>query len=619
VKTIAENLYAGGKKRRLITRVRIPSDLRAAYPGRLHVQKALGTSDIVEGKGLHHVQMAAIYSDFEVKRAKLRLDKAERLARASSRLTALSADQVGSLAQHFVHQSLLTDDHIRSQGLDDDDFESLGEGLLAQRAALGSLLARGRVECIVPALRSFMHLMGTEAELAPEDERRVGLSFLQSVVQSLDLRIARHNGNSVASSSCAPAHTIEAVQEGFRAAANVGAKTNANPAVEQTPNVVSWDSLFEKWRQFVKDRPSATTIAMKTAWRDLQRVAADHGVLSPRGVTPHTMKAFVDAMRARELKAETLNDRLGKVKHVFSLAVGYLDLPSNPAADTIGQGQSSLEKRQKPQRSFLAEQLQAVFTSGIFDGRHLRSAGKSGEAAYWIPLIMCHSGLRPEEVGGLATDDIVADGRGGYYFDVADRPDGDDAELFEGIKDDIDDGAAESAPLLVGGLPSRTLKNGASVRRVPVAQALIDIGLFRYRDWLMAQGHRALFPKLKKDCHGKLTGAFGKFFGRYKREIGIEDARKTLYSFRHCMKNFLEQARVPTKYLKRTLGHTSGDGAVTDGYGDDMPFEVLAEHFSRVRFPTLPVMPWAPGKGFLSFPNLASKRPKREPREPRLK
>ena len=38
-----------------------------------------------------------------------------------------------------------------------------------------------------------------------------------------------------------------------------------------------------------------------------------------------------------------------------------------------------------------------------------------------------------------------------------------------------------------------------------------------------------LFPTLEKDWHGKLSGAFSKFFGRYKRVVGIHDDRKVMY------------------------------------------------------------------------------------------
>jgi hypothetical protein len=110
---------------------------------------------------------------------------------------------------------------------------------------------------------------------------------------------------------------------------------------------------------------------------------------------------------------------------------------------------------------------------------------------------------------------------------------------------------------------------------------------------LKSRGEQRLFPTLIADSHGKLSGAFGKWFGRYKRGLGIESERKVAYSLRHGFKSYLDQALVPSKVLRRLMGHTLGDGAVTDGYGDeDLPFEILRQYFDTVSFPAIPALPW---------------------------
>ena len=137
--------------------------------------------------------------------------------------------------------------------------------------------------------------------------------------------------------------------------------------------------------------------------------------------------------------------------------------------------------------------------------------------------------------------------------------------------------------------PVRTLKNGESTRKVPMDAQLIDSGFLRYVEWGKAQGKQALFPTLKSDWHGKSSGVYSKFFGRYKREVlGIESSKKVLYSFRHNMKDFMTRARIPSKYLQRILGHASEDGEITDGYGEeDLPLDGLVEESSiSSNFPT---------------------------------
>jgi len=85
------------------------------------------------------------------------------------------------------------------------------------------------------------------------------------------------------------------------------------------------------------------------------------------------------------------------------------------------------------------------------------------------------------------------------------------------------------------------------------------------------------------------------------------DQRKVLYSFRHTMKDLLETAKVPFKYLQRVLGHTTGDGAMTDGYGSDLPFEVTVEYFAKIKFPSIPARCWEPGKSKVSLTKKAPK------------
>jgi hypothetical protein len=110
-----------------------------------------------------------------------------------------------------------------------------------------------------------------------------------------------------------------------------------------------------------------------------------------------------------------------------------------------------------------------------------------------------------------------------------------------------------------------------------------------------AEGHKRLFPSLKPSCKGKVSDALLKMLGRCLRDVGITESRKTMYSFRHTMKMLLEEARVEPKLLKRILGHASGDGSITDGYGVELPLGVVAEAFSKVKFPAIPAAYWRPG------------------------
>ena len=87
---------------------------------------------------------------------------------------------------------------------------------------------------------------------------------------------------------------------------------------------------------------------------------------------------------------------------------------------------------------------------------------------------------------------MVQDPTLGWYFNIIDRPSPDD-DLFD------DDGNDEIEPVFQTDEQWRTLKNATSIRKVPVADQLIELGLFRYMDWLREHGHQSLFPTLEHD------------------------------------------------------------------------------------------------------------------------
>lgn len=570
MKAVSDGLYRRGKHGNMYVRRRIPAAIRAAYPQhQTHVIRSLGTADYQAAKPLAHAELAKIAAEFELKRQQIDLSRA---SRAVKRIRKLSDRQLRDFAQFWMHQVLLTDEQTRQRGLDDDEFEELGERLTAQRAELGRMLAQGKSAGIFPALHGFLYLCGLDFDPEQDEARRASHIFLSTVVETLDHQLARQRGDLVDTAAVAPEsrHPLYAVAP-ERAPADPGAPT--------------WDKFFETWRDFVKQRPKSTIAAYRTPWNALRRFAEAKGVALPKDVTPMLMTEFSQSMGAKGLAVGTINERLTKLRSIFKIALGRHLISANPAADTLGFGEASAEKRRKRRLPFDSKDLAKLFGSEVYL-EHKRSRGQSGEATYWIPLLMFYTGARPEELAGLALNDLRQDPELGWYLNLIDRQSDDDCDLF-------DDEVPNSH--------RRTLKNAPSTRQIPVARQLIDLGLLRYVEWLREQGAKVFFPTLKKDTQDKLSGAFSKFFGRYKRAVGINDERKVLYSFRHTMKDMLEAAECPSKYLKRVLGHTTGDGTVTDGYGSDLPFSVIAEHFARIKFQLIPALPWQPGTGFIVF------------------
>ncbi|MGE0098493.1 MAG: DUF6538 domain-containing protein [Hydrogenophaga sp.] len=554
MKSITESIYERGKHGTKYLRVRIPKSVRPAYPTHCtHVTLSLGTTDLKAAKILARSHRAKLDTEFERVRQQIADRQADLYARQLG-ASEVSNERAGGDAVAVFHAIANQAPTGGASTLGGDRGSWSGEFL----SRLDEHIKRLGVDQVLSCLEAY-------SALRPTSE--LGNQMVPSVVPSVVI-------------GQLPGAQLKA--QGPAEARN-GPQEPRKPAGEGKA-LPGWDEVFAAWRDFVPDRPRSTAIASQTPWRDLQRFkgqrVACQECKSPAEVTAEDMTAFAQDMRGRGLAVDTINERLSKIKAIYKIAVGRHMLAENPAQDTLGFKESSVQKRKKRRLPFDQDDLRTIFGSEVFTD-HRRSSGQSGEASYWIPILMFYTGARPEEVAGLSIQDIKQDPEHGWYLDLIDRPSGEDLDLFEEVPKGH----------------RRTLKNGHSIRRVPVAQQLIDLGLLRYVDWLRGQGHTVLFPTLQKDWHGKLSGAFSKFFGRYLRALGVKDERKVMYSFRHTMKDLLEQARMPTKYLQRFLGHTSGDGTVTDGYGSDVPFEILVDYFMGVRFPQVPAKPWQQGRG----------------------
>ncbi|MEZ5637037.1 MAG: tyrosine-type recombinase/integrase [Burkholderiaceae bacterium] len=586
MKSIGKKIYSRGKSGKKYCRLRIPTALREAYPpNKTHICRSLGTADLALAEKRLHLELAHIDAEFEQKAAEI---KSLREQRSLMRLKKLSESQLKNLADYWVRQTLLYDELRRDRGLDDDEFDEMGEQLMQQRAELGRMLATGRPDKILPAMHSFIRLCGLDVDMSPDESRGAGKVFLAAVVTALDSQLQRHGG--------APLKTDAVV-----ASVATPKEVAQSPLVEKEG--ADWEAAFGVWRDYVPGRPKSTTIATQTPWRELQRCAAQAGIKSPQAVTPELMREFVNSMSERGLTVVTINERLAKIKALFKVIKGKGAISVNPAVDTIGLKENSYAKRVKRRLPFDADDVQTIFSSAVFNEAQLRSQGQAGEATYWIPVLMYYTGARTEEIAGLALDDIKQDSKGRRYFNLIDRPSPEDEGLFDDGETSSVSDAQQARSSSTAKSHARILKNAKSIRKVPVAKELIELGLLRYIDHVREQGHSSLFPALKPDWHGKLSGAFSKFFGRYKKQIlGMNTSKKVLYSFRHSMKDAMTRARIPKRELQRILGHASGDGQVTDGYGtQDVSLDVLFEEFQKIEFFRIPAHPWEPGKGFVTF------------------
>ena len=189
------------------------------------------------------------------------------------------------------------------------------------------------------------------------------------------------------------------------------------------------------------------------------------------------------------------------------------------------------------------EDLRAIFGS-------IAQFRETHPSRFWLPLLAVYAGARLDEIGTLTVDDVRREG-GIDYVDI--------------------NAAGEG----------KSVKTRSSLRQVPIHPELARIGFLRHVEARRAAGGGRLFPDLRPDGLGKLTGKFSKWWRRHARGLGIDDPRKVFHSFRHGFKEAARAAGVAEEVHDAITGHAGG--GTGRGYGR-VPLAVKAAAMAEVAY-----------------------------------
>lgn len=142
---------------------------------------------------------------------------------------------------------------------------------------------------------------------------------------------------------------------------------------------------------------------------------------------------------------------------------------------------------------------------------------------------------------------------------------------------------------LKGRYPKR-LKSPSSRRKIPLHPQLIKAGLLDYLATIKAQEHTRLFPLLKVDSKGDLTGNFSKWWTRYRRRIGIKSKLKTFHSFRHTYKDAMREGEIDVMVENHLMGHK--DDSTGGHYGLGHSLRVLDLAINKIDYPGIKLPPF---------------------------
>jgi integrase len=250
------------------------------------------------------------------------------------------------------------------------------------------------------------------------------------------------------------------------------------------------------------------------------------------------------------ISLKTANDYLNTLAGLFDWAIAAYDgVTANHFENAAFNVRSDQREEKDP---FSPDDLKAIFGG-------LRRADT---AKFWAPILAYYMGGRSQEVLKLKKTDVRReDGTGIWYFD-----------LNEDEHQDV---------FTVGGKTVRVhhkLKRSSHKRRVPLHP---DLEAFGFLEFVKRCKGERLFGELKPNKHGKFSDAFGKWFNRYLKSVGVKRAKLDFHSFRH---NFVDacDGRMPDDIIKRLKGDARG--GMLDRYGaGKTEIAILAEHLGNIQ------------------------------------
>ncbi len=254
---------------------------------------------------------------------------------------------------------------------------------------------------------------------------------------------------------------------------------------------------------------------------------------SIRSISRVDIGDFIDDLMDEGLTASVIQKKyLAALNGVFGLAQ---TLSAIPAGELPTRNHKIFNKRDQKKSHHLNgyKPYSDDELAQIFDHKNLLSLEQPAD--FWLPLLGLHTGARISELTQLLLTDIKqVDGI--WTIDINEEVDA-KRQTSKSLQ-----------PL------SKSLKNSASVRKIPLHPTLIRIGFLDYLE-LVKPYRGDLFPYLNPDVFGSKSGRPSERFGKYLDRLKITSKNKVFHSFRSTANDLLKQAGVPEETRCQFVGH----------------------------------------------------------------
>jgi integrase len=461
---------------------------------------------------------------------------------------------------------------IPAFGLSDREMDKIDQSTELVLPRARQALARGDISMLRWEVDELLKVFRINLDPKSASYRKLGIAVLKQFVRALEATARRQKGDPVDTPALLEVQLATPSDGGLRAAFAGWKKVKERPAntLREFEHAVEW------FMQLHGDLPVAKiTRRHAREFREaLQEVPVRRSGKLRQAALPEIVEWSKQHPGVKKIAPATVNKLLGGIQALVVWSRNNGLIPDDvPWADPFSD--MRLEEAPSEREPWQPEELQMLFGSPVYT-EGARPTGGRGEASFWLPLLGLYTGARLNELAPLGANDVTTDKATGIAMIT--------------IKEDLEEG--------------RRLKTVGSRRSVPVHPELLRIGFTDFVDHVRKRNgaNGRLFPLLIPGPKGGFGEAWSKWFGRYKRGLGITNKASVFHSFRHSFKDALRAAGV-AKDLNDALCGQAGQGGVARKYGaKDMvrrfTLPRLAEAVANVTYPgvDLSQLRWQPSK-----------------------
>lgn len=401
-------------------RLRVPTDLLAAYKPKKEITLSLHTQDLTEAKKRVTIAKADLEAKFEATRKQLKAQSS-----GTDALALYSDHELRALASKWMAEARNAEEERRIKGISETwseerkaDFyiELQQEAQAAKEEVLNTSHSEEHQGMTIAA--RFLQSEGLSFNTQSDNFKKAGYFFSKAINELAQERLREWQGKSVPNLTVVNQKALKQVS--IKMLCDEYITDPGKKLSQSTQN--NYRIIFRALYEIVGEHAPVQSITRQHC-REIQRLIIDLPTNTTKrvGKSPLKKAGILAQKNGWQLMAPaTVNMYLHKLHALLEFAVREEYLDKNPARNlTIPDKVKKKDKRDP----FSNEQLQKIFNAPLYTGCVNDNAGynKPGphrprNTRFWIPLIGLWTGMRMNEICQLRTKDISSIRRSNFFI-----------------------------------------------------------------------------------------------------------------------------------------------------------------------------------------------------------